>query len=200
MNITLKNGEVLAVEEGATCFAAAQAVSEGLARNAVVAKVNGELVDLSHVLKEGDALEIVTLKDPEGLDVYRHTCSHVLAQALKTIYPTCQLSIGPVVENGFYYDIDFKTPITQADFAKIEAEMNKIIKNNLPISRFTLPREEAIRLMSGFSEDYKVELIRDLPEDAEISFYKQGEFIDLCKGPHLPSTGKIKAFKLTSVT
>ena len=199
MNIILKSGDALAVEENATALQAAQAISEGLARNAVCAKVNGELVDLSCALKEGDNLEIVTLKDKEGLQVYRHTCAHVLAQALKTVYPTCKLSIGPVIENGFYYDIDFVTPITQADLAKVESEMQKIIKSNLPIERFTLPREEAIELMKEYSEDYKVELIQDLPEGEVISFYKQGAFTDLCRGPHLPSTGKIKAFKLTSI-
>ena len=199
MNVILKNGESIALEEGATAMTAALAISEGLARNAVCAKVNGELVDLSHALKEGDTLEIVTLKDKEGLNVYRHTCSHVLAQALKTVYPTCKLSIGPVIENGFYYDVDFVTPIAQSDFTKIESEMKKIIKSNQPIERFTLPRKEAIELMRGFNETYKVELIEDLPEGEEISFYKQGNFIDLCRGPHLPSTGKIKAFSLTSI-
>ena len=199
MKIILKNGDALEVSEGADCAAAARAISEGLARAAVAAKVNGELVDLSTPLKEGDSLEIVTLKDKDGLHVYRHTCAHVLAQAIKSIYPTCKLAIGPVIDNGFYYDIDFKTPITMDDFAKIEAEMKKIMKSNLPIERFTLPRNEAIALMSGFGENYKVELINDLPEGEEISFYKQGAFIDLCRGPHLPSTGKIKAFKLMSI-
>ena len=199
MNIILKNGDKLEVAEGADCAVAAKAISEGLARAAVAAKVNGELVDLSTALKEGDSLEIVTLKDKEGLHVYRHTCAHVLAQAIKNIFPTSKLAIGPVIDNGFYYDIDFKTPITMEDFAKIEAEMKKIVKSNLPIERFTLPRSEAIALMSGFGENYKVELINDLPEGEEISFYKQGAFIDLCRGPHLPSTGKIKAFKLMSI-
>ena len=199
MKVILKNGDELAVNEGATCAMAAAAISEGLARNAVAAKVNGVLVDLSHALGEGDKLEIVTLKDKEELEVYRHTCAHVLAQAVKTIFPTCKLAIGPVIENGFYYDFDFNTPITQDDFAKIEAEMAKIIKANSPITRFELPREEAVKLMSEYSEKYKVELIEDLPEDSVISFYKQGSFTDLCRGPHLPSTGKIKAFKLVSI-
>ena len=199
MQIVLKNGDKLSVEQNATAMDAAHAVSEGLARAAVAAKVNGKLVDLSHVLSEGDALEIVTLKDKEGLEVYRHTCAHVLAQALKTIYPTCKLAIGPVIDNGYYYDVDFKTPITMEDFAKVEAEMKKIIKSNLPIERFTLPREEAIALMSKYHETYKVELIQDLPKGEEISFYRQGAFIDLCRGPHLPSTGKIKAFRLVSI-
>ena len=199
MNVILKSGDKMELAENSTAMQAALAISEGLARNAVCAKVNGELVDLSCELKDGDSLEIVTLKDKEGLQVYRHTCAHVLAQAIKTIYPTCKLSIGPVIDNGFYYDIDFVTPITQADLAKVEAEMQKIIKSNLPIERFTLPKEEAIALMDGYSENYKVELINDLPDGETISFYKQGNFTDLCRGPHLPSTGKIKAFKLTSI-
>ena len=199
MNVILKSGDSMELATGATAMQAALAISEGLARNAVCAKVNNQLVDLSHELSDGDTLEIVTLKDKEGLQVYRHTCAHVLAQALKTVYPTCKLAIGPVIENGFYYDIDFVTPITQADLAKVESEMKKIIKSNLPIERFSLPRKEAIKLMKEFSENYKVELIEDLPEGEEISFYKQGNFTDLCRGPHLPSTGKIKAFSLTSI-
>ncbi len=199
MNITLKNGDSLTLEDGATAYAAALAISEGLARAAACARVNGELADLSTPLKEGDSLEIVTLKEREGLEVYRHTCAHVLAQALKTVFPTCKLAIGPVIENGFYYDVDFKTPITMEDFGKIEAEMKKIIKANLPIERFTLGREDALALMKSFSEDYKTEIIRNLPEGAVISFYRQGAFTDLCRGPHLPSTGRIKAFKLTSL-
>lgn len=199
MEVILKNGDKITLESGATCANAASAISEGLARAAVAAKVNGVLVDLCTELKDGDRLEIVTLKDKEGLEVYRHTCSHVLAQAVKTVFPTCNLAIGPVVENGFYYDIDFKTPITKDDFEKIETEMAKIIKSNIAIKRFELPREEAVSLMSKYNEKYKVELINDLPEDAVISFYKQGAFTDLCRGPHLPSTGKIKAFKLTAI-
>ena len=199
MTILLKNGDGLELPENATCMQAALTISEGLARNAICAKVNGELVDMSYNLKDGDSLEIVTLKDKEGLQVYRHTCAHVLAQALKTVYPTCKLSIGPVIENGFYYDVDFVTPIAQGDLAKIEQEMQKIIKSNLPIERFTLPKEEAVALMESYSENYKVELINDLPDGETISFYKQGNFTDLCRGPHLPSTGKIKAFKLTSI-
>lgn len=199
MIILLKNGDKLELESGATCLAAAQRISEGLARATVAAKVNGKLVDATSVLSEGDSLELVTLQDKEGLEVYRHTCAHVLAQALKTVYPTCKLAIGPVIDNGFYYDVDFKTPITMEDFAKVEAEMKKIIKSNLPIERFTLSREDAIALMSKYHENYKVELISDLPEGEEISFYKQGAFTDLCRGPHLPSTGKIKAFKLVSI-
>lgn len=199
MNILLKNGSVQ-LDEGANCADAALKISESLARSAVAAKINGVLCDLSSGLSDGDKLEIVTLKDKEGLEVYRHTCAHVLAQAVKNIYPTCNLAIGPVIENGFYYDIDFKTPITQEDFVKIESEMLKIIKSNTPVERFELPRAEALKLMKKYKEKYKIELINDLPADSVISFYKQGTFTDLCRGPHLPSTGKIKAFKLTSLT
>ncbi len=199
MKVYLRNGNELLLDPGASCLKAASAVSDSLARNAVAAKVNGVLCDLSRELKDGDKLEIVTLKDKEGLEVYRHTCAHVLAQAVKNIFPTCKLAIGPVIENGFYYDFDFNTPITQDDFEKIEAEMQKIIKSNTPIERFELSRKEAVELMTKYKEKYKVELINDLPEDSVISFYKQGPFTDLCRGPHLPSTGKIKAFKLTSI-
>ncbi len=200
MKILLKNGEEIDIEEGADCADAAAAISAGLARSAVAAKINGNLCDLSSPLSDGDTVEIVTLKDKEGLDVYRHTCAHVLAQAIKNIFPTSSLAIGPVIENGFYYDIDFKTPISQEDFAKIETEMQKIINAKTSIERFELPRAEALKLMSKYGEKYKIELINDLPEDAVISFYKQGTFTDLCRGPHLPNTGKIKAFKLTSLT
>lgn len=200
MNVKLKNGDLLELENEADCAKAASKISEGLARAAVAAKINGVLCDLSHKLTDGDLLEIVTLKDAEGLEVYRHTCAHVLAQAVKNIYPTCKLAIGPVIDNGFYYDIDFNTPITQDDFEKIETEMQKIINSKTAIERFELPRKEAVKLMKKFGEDYKVELINDLPADAVISFYKQGSFTDLCRGPHLPNTGKIKAFKLTSLT
>lgn len=200
MIITLKNGNQVEFSEAKSLYEIAKSISEGLAREAVVASVNGELIDMSAVIDYDATVNFYTLKDKEGLEVYRHTCSHVLAQAVKTIYPTAQLAIGPTIENGFYYDFDFKTPIAQEDLIKIEEEMKKIIKANLPISRFELPRAEAINLMKGFNEPYKVQLIEDLPEDAHISFYKQGAFTDLCKGPHLFSTGRIKAFKLTSIT
>ena len=199
MIITLKGGDKKEFASPVTCLEVAKSIGEGLARSAVAAKVDGKAVDLAHVIDGDCELEILTLKDKEGLQVYRHTAAHVLAQAVKAIFPTCKLAIGPTIENGFYYDIDFKTPITQEDLSKIEAEMKKIIKSNLPVERFTLPREEAIKLMTKYSEKYKVELIKDLPEGEEISFYKQGDFTDLCRGPHLPSTGKIKAFKLTSI-
>ena len=199
MIITLKGGDKKEYAAPVSCRQIAQDISEGLARAAVCARVDGRLVDLSCVVSGDAEVELVTLKDKDGLQVYRHTAAHVLAQAVKAIFPTCKLAIGPTIENGFYYDIDFKTPITQEDLGKIEAEMKNIIKSNLPVERFTLPRADAIRLMTKYSEKYKVELIKDLPEGEEISFYKQGDFTDLCRGPHLPSTGRIKAFKLTSI-
>ncbi len=199
MEIILKNGDRLEVDENSSCAQAAAKISEGLARNAVAAKINGNLCDLSAKLKNGDGLEIITLKDKEGIDVYRHTCAHVLAQAIKNIYPTSHLAIGPVIDNGFYYDIDFKTPITQEDLPKIEMEMEKIIKSKINIERFELPKDEAVKLMSDYGEKYKVELIKDLPDGEILSFYKQGSFTDFCRGPHLPNTGKIKAFKLVSI-
>ena len=199
MEVILKNGSKTELENGADCLQAAQKISEGLARSAVAAKINGKLCDLTTKLNDGDTLELVTLKDKEGLEVYRHTCAHVLAQAIKNIYPTCKLAIGPVIDNGFHYDIDFNTPITQDDFKKIETEMQKIINAKTAIERFELPRAEALKLMKKYDEKYKIELINDLPDDSVISFYKQGTFTDLCRGPHLPNTGKIKAFKLVSI-
>lgn len=200
MFITLNDGKKLEFKQEVTVAAIAERISESLKRNAVCGKVNGKLVDLSHVINEDASVEIFTLKDKEGMNVFRHTCAHVLAQAVKSIFPTCRLAIGPVIENGFYYDFDFTTPVTQADLAKIEQEMKKIIKSDLPIERFEISRKETIKIFKGFKETYKLELAEDIPDGEPISIYKQGAFVDLCKGPHLPSTGKIKAFKLTSIT
>ena len=200
MKITLKDGSYKEYQDGLRVMDIAKDISEGLARVAVGAKVDGKVVELNQVLNKDCTLEILTFKDDEGKRIYRHTCSHILAQAIKNIYPTCKLAIGPAIDDGFYYDIDFKTPIAAEDLANIESEMKSIIKANYPLERFELPREEALKLMKGYKEDYKVELINDLPKDATISFYKQGGFTDLCAGPHLPSTGYIKAFKLLSIT
>ena len=200
MKITLKDGSIIEYQNPVTVGEVALNISEGLFRNAVCGKVNGELVDLSHKIEEDVELSIITLKDKEGLDVYRHTTSHVLAQAVKNIFPTSKLAIGPTIENGFYYDIEFKTPITQADLSKIEQEMKDIIKSDLPIERIVYSKKDAVKTFKNFSETYKVELVNELPANSVISCYKQGDFMDLCRGPHLPSTGKIKAFKLTSVT
>lgn len=200
MELILKDGSKLNVGCGISGYEAARAISEGLARAALGVKINGRVQGLSEPIAEGGNFEVLTFADREGRDIYRHTCSHILAQAVKRIYPTVKLAIGPAIENGFYYDFDFKTQITKEDFEKIEAEMKKIIKANLPVERKVMKRAEALKVMKGYSEDYKVQLIEELPKDAEITFYTQGDFTDLCAGPHLPSTGRVKCFKLTSLT
>lgn len=200
MKIKLPDGAVLEFDSSLTAGEIAANISEGLARNAVCVKIDGELKDLSTVVDKDCSMQVITLKDKEGLQVYRHTAAHVLAQAVKNIFPTSKLAIGPTIENGFYYDIEFKTPITRDDLPKIENEMQNIIKSNFPIERLVYDKKDALKIFKGFSEPYKTELINDLPAGSVISFYKQGDFMDLCRGPHLPSTGRIKAFKLTSVT
>ena len=200
MKITLKDGSVKEVEKGISVLELAKQISEGLARNATSAKVNGEIKDLRYNIEEDSEVEILTFENSEeGKQAYWHTSSHVMAQAIKRIYgKDIKLAIGPSIANGFYYDFDVDENISSDDFEKIEAEMKKIIKEDLPIERYSLPRDEAIKFMKELGEDYKVELIEDLPEGEEISFYKQGEFTDLCAGPHLMSTGKLKAVKILS--
>lgn len=199
IKVSLKNGLVKEVTLGTTVLSLAKEISEKLAKEALAAEVNGKVVDLTYTLQEGDEVTILTFEDKNGKDVFRHTSAHILAQAVKRLYPETKLTIGPSIENGFYYDFDSEHKFTLEDLALIEKEMEKIVQENYAIERFELPREEAIKLMSEKGEDYKVELINDLPEDEIISFYKQGEFIDLCAGPHLPSTKSVKAFKLLSL-
>ena len=198
MNITLKDGSVLNVQAGATALDAARQISEGLARAALSCEINGEVHDLTTPLHEGDKLSILTFNDEMGRWTLRHTAAHIMAQAVQHLYPDARFAIGPAIENGFYYDFDREESFTPEDLEKIEAEMKRIIKENLPLKRFVLSKEEALKKMAG--EPYKVELIENLPEGEEISFYSQGDFCDLCAGPHLPSTGGVKAIKLTSVT
>ena len=200
MKITLKDGSVKEVQKGISVLDLAKEISEGLARNATAGKVNGEVKDLRYKIEEDSEVEILTFENSEdGKKAYWHTTSHIMAQAIKRIYgKDIKLAIGPSIANGFYYDFDVKENISSEDFEKIEDEMKKIIKEDLPIERYTLPRNEAIKFMKELGEDYKVELIEDLPEGEEISFYKQGEFTDLCAGPHLMSTGKVKAVKILS--
>ncbi|MBE5922089.1 MAG: threonine--tRNA ligase [Lachnospiraceae bacterium] len=197
MKISLKDGSVKEYAGAMSVIDIAKDISEGLARMACAGEVNGKVVDLRTVIEDDCTLNILTFNDEEGKAAYRHTTSHVLAQAVKNLYPEAKLAIGPSIENGFYYDFEC-APFTRDDLNKIEAEMKKIIKQNDKLERFTLPRAEAIKFMEEKGEPYKVQLILDLPEDAELSFYKQGEFVDLCAGPHLMSTGAIKAFKLIS--
>lgn len=198
MKITLKNGEVKEFQCGLSVLQIAAEISEGLARAACAGMINGEVVDLRTPVNSDCELSILTFKDEKGKAAYRHTASHILAQAVKRLYPDTKLAIGPSIEDGFYYDFDAETPFTIEDLEKIEAEMKKIIKENLKIERFELPKAEALELMKD--EPYKVELINELEDGVAISFYKQGEFTDLCAGPHLISTGKIKAYKLLSAT
>ena len=199
MKITLKDGSVKEYEQKKTVIEIAADLSEGLARVATVGRINGELVDLRTEVCEDCELQILTFQDEDGKGAFRHTASHIMAQAVKRLYPETKLAIGPSVADGFYYDVDRDTPFTTEDLEKIEKEMKKIVKEALPIERFTKSREEAIAFMKERQEPYKVELIEDLPEGEEISFYKQGEFVDLCAGPHLMNTKAVKAFKLTSL-
>ena len=199
MKVMLKDGSSKEYESGISVFDIAKDISEGLARVAVGALVNGEVKELNDTVTEDCELSILTFNDKEGKKIYWHTSSHILAQAVKRLYPETKLAIGPSIDNGFYYDLDREAGFENEDLAKIEAEMKKIIKENLPLERFELPRADALKLAEEMGEPYKVELINDLPEDAVISFYKQGDFTDLCAGPHLPKTGIIKAFKLMSV-
>ena len=198
MKVMLKDGSSKEFESGVSVLDIAREISEGLARAACAGKVNGEVVDLRTEVNEDCELEILTFRDDEGKKVFRHTASHVMAQAVKRLYPDTKLAIGPAIEDGFYYDFDRASAFTQEELADIEKEMKKIVKENIKLERFTLPREEAIKFMEEKEEPYKVELIQDLPEDSIISFYKQGDFVDLCAGPHLMSTKGIKAFKLIS--
>ena len=200
MKITLKDGSVKEYAQAMAIIDIAKDISEGLARMACVAEVNGEVADLRTVVDSDCELNILTAKDPAGLAALRHTASHVMAQAVQRLWPTAKLAIGPSIADGFYYDIDFAEPISAEDLPKIEAEMKKIIKEALPLERFELPREEAIAFMKEKEEPYKVELIEDLPEGSVISFYKQGEFVDLCAGPHVMNTKDLgKAFKLLNL-
>lgn len=199
IKVTLKDNSVIEVEEGLSVLEVAKKISEGLARMATCAEVDGNVVDLRTILNKDCSLNIFTFEnDLNGKKAYWHTSSHILAQAIKRLYPEMKLAIGPSIDNGFYYDFDTDTPFTPEMLGALEVEMKKIIKEDLPIERFELPRKEAIKFMEERKEPYKVELINDLPEEETISFYSQGEFTDLCAGPHLLSTGKVKAIKLLS--
>lgn len=199
LKIKLKDNSELEVEEGLSVIEIAKKISEGLARVATCAEIDGEVVDLRTIVEKDCSLNILTFESSlNGKKAYWHTTSHIMAQAIKRLYPEIKLAIGPSIDNGFYYDFDTEKPFTPEMLEAIEKEMKKIIKEDLPIERFELPRKEAIKFMEEKEEPYKVELINDLPEDAIISFYKQGEFTDLCAGPHVMSTGKIKAVKLLS--
>jgi len=194
--ITLPDGARLNFPASVTAFDVAKSIGAGLARSALAARIDGRLCDLSSLISQDAHVALITERDPEGLDVMRHSCAHLLAMAVKQLYPAVQVTIGPNVEDGFYYDFAFERPFTPEDLAQIEVCMRELANEDIPLRRIEMPREEAIRLFEELGETYKCEIIRDLPSDAVISLYRQGDFIDLCRGPHVPSTGKIKAFKL----
>ncbi len=200
IKVSLKDGSIKEVEKGISILELAKNISEGLARVATSAEVNGEVRDLRFKLEEDATVNILTFDSEEGKKAYWHTTTHIMAQAVKRLFPNTKLGIGPAIENGFYYDFKVDKPFDEEDIKKIEEEANKIIKEDIEIKRFTLPREEAIKFMSEKNEDYKVELIKELPEDEEISFYEQGEYVDLCAGPHLESTGKVKKMKILNTS
>ncbi|OPH57634.1 threonine--tRNA ligase [Paenibacillus ferrarius] len=201
INVTLPDGTNRRYPQGTTFEQVAESISSGLKKNAVAAKRNGKLVDLNQPIEQDSHIEIVTLDSKDGLNVYRHTTAHIMAQAIKRIYgnKAVKLGIGPVIEDGFYYDMDLERPLSTDELEKIEKEMEKVIQENIPIVRRVVSRAEAIQTFEDLEDPFKLELIRDLPEDAQITIYDQGEFYDLCRGPHLPSTGRVKAFKLMSV-
>ena len=199
IKVTLKDGSVREFENELSVLEIAKSISEGLARAVVAASVNDEVVGLDYIVKEDCTLNLFKFDDVEGKDVFRHTSAHMLAQAIKRLYPEAKFAIGPSIENGFYYDIDLEERLTMEDLAKLEAEMKKIAKEDLKVERYELPKEEALKWAKENGEIYKEELINELPEGEIISFYKQGDFTDLCRGPHLPSTKKVKAVKLLSV-
>ncbi|OPJ62745.1 threonine--tRNA ligase [Clostridium oryzae] len=199
IKIRLKDNSFIEVENNTTALAVAEKLSHGLAKKALVAKIDEKVTELSTTIDKDCSLEILTADDADGLAALRHTASHILAQAVKRLYPNVKLTIGPSIENGFYYDFDSEEPFTMDTLEKLENEMNNIVKEDLKLEKFVLPRAEAIKLMEEKNEPYKVELINDLSEESVISFYKQGDFIDLCAGPHVPSTFYVKAFKLQSV-
>ena len=200
IRVMLKNGNLIEVPFSTTCAEIAKQISSGLAKEAIAAEINGKVVDITTTINEDCSLHVVTFNDETGKKVLRHTAAHVLAQAIKSLYPQVKLAIGPAIENGFYYDFDAEVPFSSDDLGKIESEMNRIIRQNLALERFELTREEALQLAEQLNEPYKAELIRELPNSQPITFYRQGDFVDLCAGPHLPNTGLIKAVKLTSCT
>ena len=200
MFVQIKDGSKIEVDNGATVKDVALKISEGLARNAIAGKVNGKLCQLSAVVNQEDMVEIITLKDKEGMEVFRHSSAHILALAVKHLFPNTKISIGPAIENGFYYDFDFESPIGQDDLPKIETEMQNIIKEKIPFERMEVSRKEAEKIFTELNEPYKLDILAGIPDDEILTIYKLGELVDLCRGPHLEDISIIKALKLQSVT
>ncbi len=197
--ITLPDGSQRRFDAPVTVAEVAASIGPGLAKAALAGRVDGALVDTSHRIERDATLAIVTDKDPAALEIIRHSTAHLLAQAVQSIYPTAQVTIGPVIEDGFFYDFAFERPFTPEDLAKFEARMKELAKADLPVTRRVMPRDEAIALFKGMGEHYKAEIISSIPAGEDISLYGQGDWLDLCRGPHVPSTGKLKAFKLTKL-
>src|SRR6202042_3592906 len=197
--ITLPDGSQKHFDHPISVAEVAASIGPGLAKAALAGKVNGELVDTSSPIDHDATLSIVTDRDPEGLDIIRHSTAHLLAQAVKQLYPEAQVTIGPVVEDGFYYDFAYERPFTPEDLAAIEARMKQLAKADEQVTRRVMPRDDAVRLFRDMGENYKAEIIAAIPAAEPISLYGQGDWVDLCRGPHVPSTGKLKAFKLTKV-
>ena len=198
-NITLPDGSVRSFEQPVTIAQVAASIGAGLARAALAGKVEGRLVDTSHLIEHDTQLSIVTDKDADGLEVIRHSTAHLLAYAVKELFPDAQVTIGPVIDNGFYYDFSYKRPFTPEDLAKIEARMGELAKRDIPVERSVLPRDEAVAYFKSIGEHYKAEIIASIPQGEDVSLYREGDFTDLCRGPHVPSTGKLKVFKLMKV-
>ncbi len=197
--VTLPDGSTRSYENPVTVGEIAESIGAGLAKAALAGRVDGALVDTSYLVNDDAEVAIVTERDADGIEVLRHSCAHLMAQAVQRLFPKAQVTIGPVIEDGFFYDFAFERPFTPEDLQAIEKSMNEIVKENLQVERSVLPRSEAIKLFKEMGEEYKVEIIESISGDEDLSFYRQGEFIDLCRGPHVPSTGKFKAFKLTNV-
>ncbi|MFY9722782.1 MAG: TGS domain-containing protein, partial [Azonexus sp.] len=198
-DIKLPDGSIRSFENPVTIAEVAASIGAGLARAALAGKVDGALVDTSYLIEKNADLAIITDRDAEGLDLIRHSTAHLLAYAVKELFPEAQVTIGPVIENGFYYDFAFKRPFTPEDLAAIEKRMGELAKRDIPISREVWSRDDAVKFFLGMGEKYKAELIAAIPADQQVSLYREGDFIDLCSGPHVPSTGKLKAFKLMKV-
>lgn len=197
--ITLPDGSCREFDRAVSVREVAESIGAGLAKAALAGRINGDLVDLSRVIDADAHVAIVTSRDPEGVEVIRHSTAHLLAQAVKSLYPEAQVTIGPVVENGFYYDFSYQRPFTPEDLASIEKKMEELAAAALPVQREVLPRDKAADYFQSIGEAYKAEIIRDIPAGQDISLYTQGDFTDLCRGPHVPDTGKLKAFKLTKI-
>ena len=199
ITVTLPDASRREYEAGVTVADVAQSIGAGLAKAALCGKVDGKLVDLSYKLEKDASVAIVTAKDPEGLELLRHSTAHLMAQAVKELYPTAEVTIGPAIENGFYYDFKYERPFTPEDLTAIEARMHELAKKDIPVERFVMDRDEAVKYFKGLGEHYKAEIIAGIPQGETISLYRQGDFTDLCRGPHVPSTGKLKVFKLMKV-